>query len=259
MSAKRTFYWIKLRDSFFSSDKVDFLMSQKDGANYIVLYQMLCLKTVNNDGVLGRQIGEVLIPYDADKITRDMKWFSKDTVVVALELYKKLGLIYVEKDNFYKLADFEDMVGCETTWAIQKREQRLKEKTDGGQLGGQCPLEIDIEKDIDKKEINKEKKHFVVPTIEEIKKYIKEHNYNVDPETFYNFYESKGWYVGKNKMKDWKKAVVVWHRKTIVNNNLRKEVVPSFYEDYKQGNFKEKPMTEEEKKEMEDIVNDLFK
>ena len=48
------YYWIKLTDKFMTSDTVDFLMEQKDGANYVVIYQLLCLKTVNNNGCLSR-------------------------------------------------------------------------------------------------------------------------------------------------------------------------------------------------------------
>lgn len=63
------------------------------------------------------------------------------------------------------------------------------------------------------KESNKEKTtRFVPPTLEEVKAYITEKNYNVDPVKFWNFYESKGWYVGKNKMKNWKSCVVTWNR-----------------------------------------------
>ena len=96
---KCRYYWIKLTDRFMTSDTVDFLMSQKDGANYVVLYQMLCLKTVNNDGVMARKLGEMIVPYDIDKIQRDCKWFSIDTVRIDLELYKKLALNYENKDG----------------------------------------------------------------------------------------------------------------------------------------------------------------
>ncbi len=55
-------------------------------------------------------------------------------------------------------------------------------------------------------------KKFTPPTIEEVKQYCQERNNKVDPETFVNFYESKGWLVGKNKMKDWKAAVRTWEK-----------------------------------------------
>lgn len=111
MSEEKKYYWIKIKDSFMTSDKVDFLMSQKDGANYIVLYQMLCLMCLNTNGELSRKIGEIIIPYDKDKIVRDCKYFTKDTVIVALELFKKLGMIYEEQDGTLIISDFDNMVG----------------------------------------------------------------------------------------------------------------------------------------------------
>lgn len=144
------FYWIKLTDRFMTSDTVDFLMEQKDGANYVVLYQMLCLKTVNNDGQLSRTIGEVIIPYEEEKIQRDMKWFSIDTIRVALNLYQKLGLIYRQENGMLKIANFENLIGSQTISAFKKQEQ-LKNR--GGNLGGQkvefFPPEKDKEKDKD--------------------------------------------------------------------------------------------------------------
>lgn len=124
MATGKRFYWIKLKDTFMSSDTVDFLMSQKDGANYVVLYQMLCLKTINTEGRLVRQIGEVIIPYNVEKIQRDTKWFTTDTVRVALSLYQKLGLIYEDKEGTLVLADHHNMVGSETDYAAQKKMQR---------------------------------------------------------------------------------------------------------------------------------------
>lgn len=47
-----------------NSEVVDFLMSQPNGANYVVLYQMLCLKTINTGGRLTCQIGDIIIPSD---------------------------------------------------------------------------------------------------------------------------------------------------------------------------------------------------
>ena len=53
---------------------------------------------------------------------------------------------------------------------------------------------------------------FIPPTPEEIKAYCEERNNLVDVERFYDFYQSKGWMVGKNKMKDWKAAVRTWEK-----------------------------------------------
>lgn len=135
MATGKRYYWIKLRESFMSSDVVDFLMSQKGGANYIVLYQLLCLKAVNTNGRLATRIGDLFIPYDVGKIQRDCKWFSADTVRIALELYKRFGMIYEDVDGTLVLADYKGMVGSETDWAKQKRvrkDSQLLPSTDGG-------------------------------------------------------------------------------------------------------------------------------
>ena len=58
---------------------------------------------------------------------------------------------------------------------------------------------------------------FSPPTLEDVKKYISENKYNVNAERFVSFYTSKNWYVGKNKMKDWKAAVRGWHSKEVKN------------------------------------------
>lgn len=57
-----------------------------------------------------------------------------------------------------------------------------------------------------------ENKNFVVPKPEEVKNYFAEHRIYDQHERFFDFYESKGWHVGKNKMKDWKAAVRNWIR-----------------------------------------------
>lgn len=53
---------------------------------------------------------------------------------------------------------------------------------------------------------------FIKPSIEEVRKYCQERKSNIDAEAFVNFYEAKGWMIGKNKMKDWKAAVRTWER-----------------------------------------------
>ena len=124
MATGKRFYWMKLKESFMTSDTIDYFMSQPDGANYVVLYQMLCLKTINTDGRLSRQIGEVVIKYDIPKIQRDLKWFSADTIRVALNRYKSFGLVYEDIDGVLVLADHNNLVGCETDWGEKKRRQR---------------------------------------------------------------------------------------------------------------------------------------
>jgi hypothetical protein len=67
--------------------------------------------------------------------------------------------------------------------------------------------------------IRKESKRFVKPTIQEIQAHILEKGYTFDAEAFYAFYESNGWKVGKNPMKNWKMACTTWAKNRKNNNN----------------------------------------
>lgn len=173
MATGKRYYWIKLKDSFMSSDEIDYLMSQPDGANYVVLYQMLCLKTINTNGCLVSKIGEMLIPYDAEKIQRECKWFPLSTVRLALTVYKQIGLIFENPDGTLSISDYQNMIGSETDWAAKNRKIRSnaanKElqaghdtghttghnvSTDGGE---NVPTEKEIEKDKDKDIENRER------------------------------------------------------------------------------------------------------
>ena len=66
-----------------------------------------------------------------------------------------------------------------------------------------------------KKDINKliSKKNFVKPNVDDVRKYCVERKNSVDAQKFVDFYEAKGWMIGKNKMKDWKACVRTWERK----------------------------------------------
>jgi NACalpha-BTF3-like transcription factor len=57
------------------------------------------------------------------------------------------------------------------------------------------------------------KSRFVKPTIEQIAKYIEEKKMHFDAERFFDYYESTGWMVGRNHMKDWKAACRTWEHK----------------------------------------------
>ena len=59
----------------------------------------------------------------------------------------------------------------------------------------------------------RESSRFQKPSIEEIRQYCISRNNSVDPEQFFNFYESKGWTIGKSPMKDWRAAVRTWEKR----------------------------------------------
>ena len=67
-----------------------------------------------------------------------------------------------------------------------------------------------IDKDIHPSGVSR----FAPPTLDEVKAYCQERGNNVDAQKFIDFYESKGWMIGKNKMKSWQAAVRTWERES---------------------------------------------
>lgn len=76
----------------------------------------------------------------------------------------------------------------------------------------------------DIKESEEKKPRFSPPTLEELKKYIVDNKYNVDPERFIDYYTANGWSVGKNRMKDWKAVVRNWDRSQKPGGRMRQEL-----------------------------------
>lgn len=71
---------------------------------------------------------------------------------------------------------------------------------------------------------DKSNSHFVPPTYEEVKAYCDERKNHVDANKFIDFYESKGWMIGKNKMKNWQAAVRTWEQKDKERGNADGEI-----------------------------------
>lgn len=86
-------------------------------------------------------------------------------------------------------------------------------------MGGMSEIDTNIKRDeyINNNSLYKPK--FQKPTLEEIREYCISRGNSVDPEQFYDFYESKGWMVGKTPMKDWRAAVRTWEKR-------EKEIAP---------------------------------
>ena len=93
------------------------------------------------------------------------------------------------------------------------------DRQDGSQMTGerqandrQMTVSKEIKKDNKDKNINKSLTRFIPPTVDEVSEYCLSRNNGIDPEEFVNFYESKGWMIGKNHMKSWQAAVRTWER-----------------------------------------------
>ena len=84
---------------------------------------------------------------------------------------------------------------------------------------------VSISKDIDKG--NRERSAFRPPDVSEVRSYCQERKNRVDPERFVDFYTSKGWFVGKTKMKDWRAAVRNWEKEDARSGTTKKTTQPS--------------------------------
>jgi hypothetical protein len=65
------------------------------------------------------------------------------------------------------------------------------------------------------------KKVFKKPTVEEVRAYCEERHNGIDPEHWFDYYESNGWMVGRSHMKDWRAAVRTWEAKDKERNNKK--------------------------------------
>lgn len=72
-------------------------------------------------------------------------------------------------------------------------------------------------------------KKFEKPTVEEVRRYCLERENGVDSERWFDFYQSKGWRVGSQPMKDWKAAVRTWERRNDYRNQPEKQNDDDFY------------------------------
>ena len=223
MAESKKYWYNQLNVNFFEDELIDWLCEQKNGYAYVVLYLKLCLKTANNSGILTRQIGDMIIPYNVDKIA-EITHINVDIVRVALELYKKIGLVYEadENCNFMRLPEVPGMVGCVTQAALDKRKQREKKQIGDGQSPDNVQDNVQQELRVKSLELRDnsldteketKRKRFTPPTVSEVSDYCKERGSNIDPEQFVDFYAAKGWKVGNQPMKDWRAAVRTWEKR----------------------------------------------
>ena len=135
---------------------------------------------------------------------------------------------------------------------VYKMDTQVRKELGKSEISKEIELVKDNNINNNKKE-NIKRKIFKKPTIEEINEYCKERNNGIDAEAFYDFYESKDWYVGKNKMKDWKACVRTWEKR----NKPKEEKLPEWWN--KTNEDFEEDITEDERREYEAIKNGTYK
>ena len=225
MSDNKKYYYLRLKDNFFDSDELKILESMKDGYLYSNILLKLYLRSLKNDGKL---VVNERIPYNAEMLA-SVTGHQVGTIKQALSVFKDLGLIDVLDNGAIYMLDIQNFIGKGSSEADRKREYRQRIETDRTNVQTNLrqisdkstpEIEIELEKDIEiEKEIHSsakstttKRKRFEKPTLSQITQYCLERNNNVNAEQFYDYYESNGWKVGKNAMKDWKACVRTWER-----------------------------------------------
>lgn len=229
MSDNKKYYYLRLKDNFFDGDELKILESMKDGYLYSNILLKLYLRSLKNDGKL---VVNDRIPYNAEMLA-SVTGHQVGTIKQALSMFKELGLIEILENGAIYMLDIQNFIGKGSTEADRQRlydrrisdERKQKKLTQSRNLEeilekSTPEIEIELEKDIEiEKEIHSsakstttKRKRFEKPTLSQITQYCFERNNNVNAEQFYDYYESNGWKVGKNAMKDWKACVRTWER-----------------------------------------------
>lgn len=223
MSEPKRYFWLKLHKDFFQRKEIKRLRKIAGGDTYTIIYLKMLLRSIMSDGKL---YFDGLEDDFASELALDLDE-KEENVQITIQYLLKSGLLEMCSDEEYYLPDTKDSTGCETAVASRVRKHRERKKalqcnTDVTQVKQLCngEIEIELEKDIEiEKEIHSsakstttKRKRFEKPTLSQITQYCLERNNNVNAEQFYDYYESNGWKVGKNSMKDWKACVRTWER-----------------------------------------------
>ena len=143
------FYFLQLKEDFFEDDAIQWLEEQKpNGRDYAYFYLKLCLKSLKTNGILIRQVGEILVPYDNQRLA-ELTRMDFDTVTVAMELLKQIGLVKILDCGEIYIQQIENLIGKKSLGALKKQQQRLlknkevdKKRTSGGHLSTKIRIRI---------------------------------------------------------------------------------------------------------------------
>ncbi|EHL18237.1 hypothetical protein HMPREF9628_02122 [Peptoanaerobacter stomatis] len=148
MSDNKKYYYLKLKEDFFTSETITLLESMKDGVLYSNILLKLYLMSLKNNGKL---IFRDNIPYTTEMIATITR-HQVGTVERAIKIFLELELIDQLPDNILYMADIELFIGKSSTEGERKRKARLENQekirlledtclNNGGQMSATCPPE----------------------------------------------------------------------------------------------------------------------
>ena len=136
---------------------------------------------------------------------------------------------YIQSDRFKETVYLEEktMLALDDNKAYTERIQDVSTLDTQYSIGKDSIAKSSIEKKVAEAPVSS--KRFVKPTLEEVKEYCLSRKNNIDAQQFIDFYESKGWKVGNQPMKDWKASVRTWEQRHKDENKSTKVADASKY------------------------------
>lgn len=209
-SEPKRYYWLKLKDDFFTSKEIKQLRKLAGGDTFTIIYLKMLLRSISENGILYFEgiednfTAEVALDIDEDV----------ENVKMTVAFLMAKGILIQCNEAEWKILTAKELTGSECDSARRVRKLRMSGKE---QLALQCNTAVTECNTEIEKEIEKEKRvRFIPPTAEQVKEYADKMGYTskeIDPEYFVDYYVQKGWTVGKgNKMRDWEAAVRNWVR-----------------------------------------------
>ena len=166
---------------------------------------------------------EKILLMDIDSFTAQGKscYISNEYIANLLKVTERSASTYLSnliKHGYVRVVKFDGrMRYIESTLTYFKAEWKETSRQDGEDFPHTNNNDLNINKEREYK-----RTRFQKPTIEEIREYCRERMNGIDAEEFWNFYESKGWMVGKSPMKNWKAAITTWEK----SHNKERKVAP---------------------------------
>lgn len=115
-------------------------------------------------------------------------------------------------DSDMKVHDWQEYAKPLIYQRLYNTKRKDKKSNNVNTLSKQCKNNVLKASTIPNHTIPNQTNNKDIPTLDEVKAYCQERKNGVDPEKWFDFYSSKGWMIGKNRMKDWKAAVRTWER-----------------------------------------------
>ena len=179
-----------------------------------------------------------IIPFDSGVVVikhwRIHNYIRKDTYVETKYKDEKEQLT-LDENNAYttkkmQLLQLRDEYVDEPSTQVRLGKDSIGkdsiEKNIGDAIAPHTQVETVIQEKNSETAARKKREQFIKPTVEEIEKFAHEYNLTkLDPQYFYDYYESNGWMVGKNHMKDWKATAKNWNRRQFSTNRQRGNVI----------------------------------